>query len=347
MEYGKLGQTDIQVSKICLGTMTFGEQNTEAESHAQMDYALDQGVNFFDTAEMYPVPSRQETQGTTERIIGTWFASRKNRDKVVLASKVTGPGASFKYLRDPLDFSPGQIRAALEQNLDRLQTDYIDLYQLHWPERTMNMFGKRGYEHNPSDPWQDNFLEVIQTMDALIREGKIRHWGVSNEAPWGLMRVLHLADLHGLPRPATIQNPYNLLNRLFEVGLAEIAVREQVGLLAYSPLAFAILTGKYDWDGTDISRSRLTLFKQYTRYSSESSREAAKAYNQIALDFGLSPAQMALAFINSRPFLTGNIIGATTMEQLKENISSIDITLNAEVLQAIEAVYRRIPDPAC
>jgi len=347
MEYSVLGQTSLRVSKICLGTMTFGEQNTEAEGHWQMDYALDQGVNFFDTAEMYPVPSRQETQGTTERIIGSWFASRGNRDRVILASKATGPGASFRYLRDPLDFSPRQIRAALEGNLQRLQTDYIDIYQLHWPERQMNMFGVRGYPAEKQDHWQDNFLEVLQTMDALIKEGKIRHWGVSNEAAWGVMRILHLAEIHGLPKPVTIQNPYNLLNRTYEIGLAEVSMREAVGLLAYSPLAFGVLSGKYDEQGADLSRARLTLFKQYTRYNAGGAQAAAREYVQIARQAGLRPVQMALAFVHSRPFLTSNIIGATTMEQLEENIASIHTVLSPEVLQAIEEVQRRMPDPSC
>lgn len=346
MEYNVLGRTSLRVSKICLGTMTFGEQNTEVEGHLQMDYALDQGVNFFDTAEMYPVPSRQATQGSTERIIGSWFASRGNRDKVILASKATGPGAAFTYLRDPLDFSPRQIRAALEGNLSRLQTDYIDIYQLHWPERQMNMFGVRGYRGG-DDAWQDNFLEVLQTMDSLIKEGKIRHWGVSNEVPWGVMRILHLAEVHGLPRPVTIQNPYSLLNRTYEIGLAEVSIREQVGLLAYSPLAFGVLSGKYDDPDQDLSRARLTLFKQYTRYNAGGARDASREYVRIAKEAGLSPSQMALAFVNTRPFLTSNIIGATTMEQLKANIDSIHTVLSPEVLEAIEEVQRRIPDPSC
>lgn len=345
MEYTTLGHTDIRISRICLGTMTFGQQNTEAEGHAQMDYALDQGINFFDTAEMYAVPARRETQGSTERIIGSWFRKRGNRERVVLATKVTGPSPSMGYIRDPLDFSREQIRTALEGSLSRLQTDYADLYQLHWPERKMNMFGKRGYEYDPSDSWEDNFLDVLHTMQELIREGKIRAFGVSNESPWGLMRLLHLSEKHGLPRPVSIQNPYSLLNRLFEVGLAEVAVREQVGLLAYSPLAFGVLSGKYD-RGADVSNSRLTLFHQYTRYSSAQTRQAAREYLQVAERFGLSPAAMALAFVNSRPFLTSNIIGATTLEQLRENIDSIRLELAPEVLEAIEAVHRRIPDPA-
>ncbi|MBK8880548.1 MAG: NADP(H)-dependent aldo-keto reductase [Haliscomenobacter sp.] len=346
MEYTTLGNSGIRVSKICLGTMTFGEQNTEAEGHEQMDYALTQGINFFDTAEMYSVPARKETQGSTERILGTWFRARKNRDKIVLATKITGPSPTFKFLRDPINFSEAQIREALEGSLTRLQTDYVDLYQLHWPERKMNMFGKRGFEYDPSDPWTDNFSDVIRTMDALIREGKIRTWGVSNENSWGLMRMLHLADLLGLPRPVSIQNPYSLLNRLFEVGLAEAAIREQVGLLAYSPMAFGVLSGKYDDPQADISASRLTLFTQYARYSNPSSREAAREYARIAREAGLQPAQMALAFVHSRPFVASNIIGATTMEQLKENIESMHVALAPEVIHAIEEVHRRIPDPA-
>ncbi len=346
MEYVTLGNTGIQVSKICLGTMTFGEQNIETEGHEQMDYALDQGIQFFDTAEMYSVPARKETQGSTERILGTWFRSRKNRDKVVLATKITGPSPTFKFLRDPLNYSEAQIREALEGSLSRLQTDYVDLYQLHWPERKMNMFGKRGFEYDPSDPWTDNFLDVIRVMDALIREGRIRAWGVSNENAWGLMRILHLADLHGLPRPVSIQNPYSLLNRLFEVGLAEASIREQVGLLAYSPMAFGVLSGKYDDQQADVSNSRLTLFKQYSRYSSAPSREAAREYARIAKEAGLRPSQMALAFVNRQPFVTSNIIGATTMAQLKENIESIHVSLSPDVLRAIEETHRRIPDPA-
>lgn len=346
MEYATLGNSGIQVSKICLGTMTFGEQNTEAEGHEQMDYALSQGIHFFDTAEMYSVPARKETQGSTERILGTWFRSRKNRDQIVLATKITGPSPTFQFLRDPLNYSAAQIREALEGSLTRLQTDYVDLYQLHWPERKMNMFGKRGFEYDPSDSWTDNFHDVIRTMDALIREGKIRTWGVSNENPWGLMRMLHLADLHGLPRPVSIQNPYSLLNRLFEVGLAEVSIREQAGLLAYSPMAFGVLSGKYDDEQADVSASRLTLFKQYGRYSGASTREAAREYVRIAKEAGLLPSQMALAFVNSRPFVTSNIIGATTMPQLKENIESIRVALSPDVLRAIEDVYSRIPDPA-
>lgn len=348
MQYSTLGQTDLKVSKICLGTMTFGEQNTEADGHAQLDYALSRGVNFIDTAEMYPVPGRAETQGATERIIGTWLTARKNRDQVILATKIIGPAAAFPYVRPTLDFKPASIRAAVETSLQRLQTDYIDLYQLHWPERRSNMFGIRGYPADPNDPWQDNMLEVLHTMQELVDAGKIRHFGVSNETPWGLQRFIHLAEIHGLPRCVSIQNPYSLLNRLFEIGLSEVAIREHAGLLAYSPLAFGVLSGKYE-KGTADDRSRLVLFgsnNRLVRYNGAVTRKATAAYVRIAEEHGLSPAQMALAFVNTRPFVTSNIIGATTLEQLKENIDSIDVTLSKEVQQAIEAVHREMPDPA-
>ncbi len=345
MQYDTLGNTDLKVSKICLGTMTYGEQNTEAEGHEQMDYALERGINFFDTAEMYSIPPRPETQGSTERIIGTWLKKRKNRDQVIIASKVVGPSRAMLHIRNPLHINREQILQAIDGNLERLQTDYIDLYQLHWPERKTNFFGKRGYVHDPDDPWADNFLEVLETLDELAKAGKIRYWGVSNETPWGLMRFLHLSDMHGLARCMSIQNPYNLLNRTFEVGLAEIAIREQVGLLAYSPLAFGTLSGKY-LRKVDRPENRLNKFKQYTRYDSEQSQLAIAEYLKIADEHGLSLTQMALAYVNTRPFVTSNIIGATTMAQLQENIDSIDIKLSESVLQAIESVHQIIPNPA-
>ncbi|MEY4135626.1 MAG: NADP(H)-dependent aldo-keto reductase [Saprospiraceae bacterium] len=345
MQYVKLGNSSLSVSRICLGTMTFGQQNTEAEGHEQMDYAFGEGINFFDTAEMYPIPSRKETQGSTETIIGTWMKQRGVRDKIVLASKITGPSPAMLHIRSPLDFSGKHIREALEASLARLQTDYIDLYQLHWPERRMNMFGKRGFEYDPSDPWQDNFAEVLGVLQDLIRAGKIRYIGLSNEAPWGVMRVLHLSETLGLPRPVSIQNPYSLLNRLFEVGLAEISLREQVGLLAYSPLAFGVLSGKYI-RGSAAPTARLHLFRQYARYSGETAQAATSEYLRVADEFGFTPARMALAFVNSRPFVTSNIIGATTMEQLRENIASIHTSLSPGVLEAIESIHRRMPDPS-
>lgn len=346
MQYRQLGKTELQVSAICLGTMTFGEQNTEAEGHAQMDYALERGINFFDTAEMYSVPSRKETQGSTERIIGTWFKKTGNRDKIILASKVTGPFGLYQLERGPFDFSREQINAALEGSLQRLQTDYIDLYQLHWPERKMNMFGKRGFAYDPNDPWVDNFNEVLHALDELVKAGKIRHVGLSNEVPWGLMRFLQESERHNLTRVVSIQNPYNLLNRLFEVGLAEMAIREKVGLLAYSPLGFGRLSGKFNRPGEDLSKARINLFKQYARYNSPQCLEAVEKYLHIAENHGLSLTQLALGFVNSRPFLTSNIIGATTLAQLKENIDSIEVNLSEEVLKEIEAVHAAIPDPA-
>jgi aryl-alcohol dehydrogenase-like predicted oxidoreductase len=345
MQYTTLGTTEIEVSKICLGTMTYGEQNTKAEAHEQLDYAVDQGINFIDTAEMYSVPSRAETQGSTETILGKWLKQENNRQKVVLATKVTGPSANMTYIRNPLRFTPGQIKLALEGSLKRLNTDYVDLYQLHWPERNANCFGQRGYKHDPDEGWTDNLLEILQTINSLINEGKIRYFGISNETPWGVMRYLQLAQQYDLPRAVSIQNPYSLLNRTFEVGLAEVAMREQCGLLAYSPLAFGLLSGKYH-RAADQARDRLNSFKQMSRYSSKQSYEATARYLAIAEKHGLSLTQMALAFVNQQPFVTSNIIGATTMEQLKENVESIDVHLSEEVFQAIEEVHETIPNPA-
>ena len=345
MLYTTLGNTDLKVSKICLGTMTFGEQNTEAEGHEQLDYALEQGINFIDTAELYAVPSNENNQGNTERIIGSWINARKNRDQFVLATKITGPSAGLKYIRNPLRFNREQITTAIEQSLQRLQTDYVDLYQLHWPERRTNFFGKRGYKHSASDPWENNFLSILEIMQDLVKEGKIRHFGVSNETPWGMMNYLQLAEKHNLPRCRSIQNAYSLLNRSFEVGLAEIAVREQAGLLAYSPMAFGRLSGKYN-KGTDRPDARLNKFKVMSRYNKDTSLRATAAYLKIAEENGLSLAQMALAFVNQQAFVTSNIIGATNIAQLKENISSIEVTLSKEILKAIDEVQELIPNPA-
>lgn len=345
MQYAELGRTGIEVSKICLGTMTYGEQNNRREAYEQIEYALEQGVNFIDTAEMYSVPSRKETKGETERILGEWLRYTPNRNRVVLATKVTGPSASMTYIRNPLRFTPGQIRAAVEGSLKRLQTEYIDLYQLHWPERNTNCFGQRGYKHNPDEEWKDNVFEVLRTMGRLVDEGKIRFFGLSNETPWGTMRFLQAAEMEDLPRSISIQNPYSLLNRTFEVGLAEVAMREKCGLLAYSPLAFGLLSGKYH-RGEAQSRDRLNRYKQMSRYSSQQSYNATEKYLALAQEHGLSLTQMALAFINQQPFVTSNIIGATTMEQLKENIGSADVELPAELMQAIEAVHEAIPNPA-
>ena len=344
MKYTTLPNTDIQVSKICLGTMTFGQQNTEAEGHAQMDYALEQGVNFFDTAEMYSVPARQETYGSTERILGTWFQKTGNRDKVVLASKIAGPNPNFTYMREKNDFSPASIQYALDKSLERLQTDYIDLYQLHWPERKTNFFGQRGFKVQ-DDAWEDNIHAVLETLNGFIQQGKIKHIGLSNETPWGIMRFLEESKYHNLPRIKTVQNPYSLLNRLYENGSAEIGIRENVGLLAYSPMAFGVLSSKF-LTGEAHPNARINLFPQFSRYNSEQSAAATRLYNEIAQQNGLTLTQLALAFIEQQPFVTSTIIGATTTEQLKENIDTINVTLSEELLQAIDGVQAKIPDPA-
>ena len=344
MKYNNLGNTDIKVSEICLGTMIFGEQNSEAEGHEQMSYALDKGINFIDTAELYSVPGRKETQGGTETIVGSWLKHQKRED-VVLATKCTGPSAGFKYIRENLNFSKEHLEIALEGSLKRLQTDYVDLYQLHWPERKANFFGKLGYVHDQEDQWQDNICEVLETLDKFVQSGKVRNVGISNETAWGTMKFLGYSDTKNLPRVQSVQNPYNLLNRSYEVGLAEVSMREDVSLLAYSPLAFGLLSGKY-LDGQKPSKSRFALFPQLARYNSEQCFEASKAYNKIAEHHGISLAQLSLAFVNQQPFVASNIIGATTMEQLKENISSQDIVLGHEALSQIEEVHKMYTYPA-
>ena len=344
MKYTTLPNTDIKVSKICLGTMTFGQQNTEADGHAQMDYALEKGVNFFDTAEMYSVPARQETYGSTEKILGTWFKKSGKREEVVLASKIAGPNPNFTYMRETNDFSPASIQFALDQSLQRLQTDYIDVYQLHWPERKTNYFGQRGFKVQ-DDAWEDNIHNVLETLDGFVKEGKIKHIGLSNENPWGIMRFLEESKYNNLPRIKTIQNPYSLLNRLFENGSSEICMRENVGLLAYSPMAFGVLSGKF-LTGENHPNARIKLFPQYSRYNSEQCTEATRLYQEIAKKNGLTLTELSLAFIEQQPFLTSTIIGATTMEQLKENIDSITVSLSDEILKAIDEVQAAIPDPA-
>jgi aryl-alcohol dehydrogenase-like predicted oxidoreductase len=345
MQKRRLGRTDLEVSALCLGTMTFGEQNTEEEAHAQLDRALEAGINFIDTAEMYPVPPMAETQGRTEQYIGNWLAARRCRDGVILATKVAGPAAWLSYLRDGrtrLDRS--NIEAALDASLRRLRTDYVDLYQLHWPDRETNYFGQLGYRH----PAEDHCVPLLTTLEVLgdlVAAGKVRHIGLSNETPWGTMRMLQLAEARGLPRPMSIQNPYNLLNRTFEIGLAEIAIREKCGLLAYSPMAFGVLSGKY-LDGARPPGARLTLFERFDRYSNPQAQSAAAQYVALARRHGLDPAQMALAWVTSRPFVTSNIIGATTMEQLEADVGSIGLELSDEVVEKIEEIHARQPNPS-
>ncbi|MFP4279905.1 MAG: NADP(H)-dependent aldo-keto reductase [Halochromatium sp.] len=345
MNQRPLGKTDLWVSELCLGTMTFGEQNSEAEAFAQLDRAVDAGINFIDTAEIYPVPPRAETQGATERFIGNWLAERGGRERLIIASKVAGPGDWIDYLRMPgRRLDRANIEAAVDASLARLRTDYLDLYQLHWPDRETNYFGQLGY----SQPARDDSVPLLETLEVLgdlVRAGKIRHVGLSNETPWGTMRMLALAETHGLPRMVSIQNPYSLLNRSFEVGLAEVAIRERCGLLAYSPLAFGMLSGKY-LDGARPAGARLTLFSRFDRYSSAQAEWATAEYCAIARRHGLDPAQMALAFVTSRPFVTSNIIGATTLEQLESNLGSVALRLSQEVLDEIEAVHRRQPNPS-
>jgi len=345
MKYTRLPNTNIRVSKICLGTMTWGRQNSEEQGYEQMSYALDQGVNFFDTAELYPIPAKKELYAVTEEIIGNWFKKTGNRDKVVLASKIAGPGDYTKHIRTT-GFSRDAIITAVEGSLKRLQTDYIDLYQLHWPERNTNFFGQRGYNADKPDFWEDNIHQILETLRDLVKEGKIREVGLSNENPWGVMRFLEESKVHdNLPRMISIQNPYNLLNRLFEVGLSEISIREKVGLLPYSPLGFGVLSGKY-LGGKKPRKGRVTLFPNYDRYSNDKSVEATQKYFDLATEHGLSLTQMSLAFVNTRAFVTSNIIGATTMEQLKENIASIYIDLSDEVQQGIADIHNEIPNPA-
>jgi aryl-alcohol dehydrogenase-like predicted oxidoreductase len=345
MKYTTLPNTNIKVSKICLGTMTWGNQNTEAEGHAQLDYALDQGVNFIDTAEMYPVPASPETQGKTSKIIGTWFKKTGNRDKVILASKIVGRPSDYTAHIRTTSLSSDSIKEAINNELTRLQTDYIDLYQIHWPERETNTFGVRDYKHNPNDAWKDNFNEVLHALNEQIKAGKIRNIGMSNEKAWGSMRYIEESRNHNLPRMITIQNAYSLINRVFEGDMAEVSLRENIGLLAYSPMAFGVLSGKYI-KGIEEENARLKLFPRFARYSSEQSTEAAKQYLKIGEDNGMTLAQMSLAFVTQQPFVTSNIIGATNLEQLKENIGSIELTLSQEVLEQINQVHNVIPNPA-
>ena len=344
MQYHQLGNTDIDVSVICLGTMTWGEQNTQTQAFEQMDYALDQGVNFFDTAELYAIPPRAETCGATETIIGHWFKQSGKRNQVVLASKVCGPTGWCPHIRDGQSrLDAKNILTACEGSLKRLQTDYLDIYQVHWPDRNTNFFGKLGYTPE-DDAYATPIEETLEALNLLVQQGKVRHIGISNETPWGAMHYLRLAEAKELPRIVSIQNPYSLLNRTFEIGLAEIACREQTGLLAYSPLAFGTLSGKY-LNGTKPANGRITLFPDYTRYTNPQGQAATAAYVQLAHEHNLDPAQMALAFVCSRPFLTSVITGATTMQQLQNNIASMDVPLSDELMAAIQDIHTCHPNP--
>ncbi|MFO1147126.1 MAG: aldo/keto reductase [Alsobacter sp.] len=347
MQRRPLGRTGLEVSLICLGTMTWGQQNTEAQGHEQMDYALDRGVNFFDTAELYSIPPAPDTQGSTERIIGSWFASRKSRDKVILASKVVGRTA-MTWFRDgkiPGELNRAQMTEALDKSLSRLRTDYIDLYQLHWPDRATpwganpTVFRTADYV-GPEHPIE----QILDVLGDFVKSGKVRHVGLSNESAWGTMRFVEASQTRGLPRVASIQNAYSLLNRTFEVALAEIAMREQVGLLAYSPLAQGALSGKYLF-GARPEGARRTLFNRGQRYETVGADAAIEKYVALAREFGLDPAQMALAFVNSRPFLTSTIIGATSMAQLESNLGSLDVSITPELETKINEIHQQHCNP--
>lgn len=348
MQFKPLANTGILLPEICLGTMTFGEQNTQADAFQQLDYALERGLNFWDTAEMYPVPPKPETQGSTERIIGNWIAERGGRDKLFLASKIAGPSQGGSHIRDgQTKFVASEIESALDQSLTRLQTDYIDLYQLHWPQRPTNFFGKLGYgnaEAN-SDQTVTSLEETLIALSNEIKKGRIRYIGLSNETPWGTLKFLHLAEKLGLEKFVSVQNPYSLLNRTYEIGMSEIAHYEGVGLLAYSPLAFGYLTGKFR-NGARPANARVTLFSRFSRYSNLESEWATEQYAQLAEKHGLTLTQLALAFIKQQFFVTSTIIGATNLDQLKENIDAFDVNLSEEVLKGIEEIHRQQPNPA-
>lgn len=343
MQYQYIPNTDLNVSRVCLGTMTFGEQNSEADAHDQLDFAIQKGINFIDTAEMYPIAAKQETLGLTEKYIGSWFKKFGRRHELVLATKIAGPNRGMEYIRQPLTFSKKNIQEAVEQSLKNLQTDYIDLYQMHWPERVMNMFGQRGVQEIDT-AWEDSIFDVLTTFQTLIKEGKIKYIGVSNENPWGVMRYLMESEKHGLPRIVTIQNPFSLLNRLYEVGLSEIGMREQIGLLAYSPLGFGYLSGKH-LNGI-IPDSRIGKFPQFTRYTNENCFKATTLYQELAHDNQLTLAQMAIAFVNQQKFVTSTIIGATNLKQLSENLKGNQIVLSTEMISEINRIHELIPNPA-
>lgn len=348
MQFKPLAHTGILVPEICLGTMTFGEQNTQAEAFEQLDYALERGLNFWDTAEMYPVPPKPETQGSTETIIGNWIAARGGRDKLILASKIAGPSQGGSHIRDgQTKFIASEIESALDHSLQRLQTDYLDLYQLHWPQRPTNFFGKLGYGNAEANSTQTitNLEETLVALSHEVKKGRIRSIGLSNETPWGTLKFLQLAEKHGLEKIVSVQNPYSLLNRTYEIGLSEIAHYEGVGLLAYSPLAFGYLTGKFR-HGARPANARVTLFSRFSRYSNAESEWATEQYAQLAEQHGLTLTQLALAFIKQQFFVTSTIIGATNLDQLKENIDAFEVNLSEDILKGIEAIHRQQPNPA-
>ena len=344
MKFKKLGNTDLDVSLICLGTMTWGTQNTEKEAFEQMDYAVGQEINFFDTAELYSVPPNSESYGKTEKMIGNWFQKRKNREKIILASKVAGPGCD--WIRDGKNsFDEKNIGLAIDGSLKRLQTDYIDLYQLHWPERSTNTFGRRDYVHRENEREWNSFESILQALQKFIKKGKIRYIGISNETPFGLSKYLEISKNKNLPRMMSVQNPYSLVNRTYEVGMSEISIREKCGLLVYYPLAAGALSGKYR-NNQMPKNARMTLFKGWERMINPLAMKAYDEYYKLAKESSLTMVQLAQAFVNSRPFVTSNIIGATTMDQLKENINSINIELTEEILDKINKIHDNNPNPS-
>ena len=350
MKYKKLGNTDINVSLICLGTMTWGEQNTEAEAHQQLDYAIETGINFIDTAEMYPIPVVDiKKQGLTEKYIGTWLKNRKDREQLIIATKAAGPGDFSQHIRKGPKFTKNHLVKALHDSLRRLQTDYVDLYQMHWPERATNYFGKLGYVHQNDDAITD-FQEVLEVLQGFIQEGKIRCIGISNETPWGMMKYLEHSAKCNLPKIVSIQNPYNLVNRNYEIGLSEMGIREKVGLLAYSPLAGGLLSGKYFGEENSEEGSRYNKWSSsltlISRYSHINTKSAIEAYIKLASKYGINLSQMSLAYVHSRDFLTSTIIGATKMSHLKDNIKSVDVELDDDLLKEIETIHLQYPNPA-
>jgi len=344
MKFRKLGTTNIDVSLICLGTMTWGTQNTEKDAFEQMDYAVSQGINFFDTAEIYSVPPTSDSYGKTEVMIGNWFKKRKNRDKIILASKVAGPGCDW-IRGGGNNFDEKKIGEAIDGSLKRLKTDYIDLYQLHWPERSTNFFGRRDYLFNNKEGNWNSFESILEALEKYIKSGKIRHIGMSNETPYGLSRYLEISKNKGAPRMMSVQNPYNLVNRTYEIGMSEISIREKCGLLVYYPLAAGGLSGKYR-NGKMPKNSRMALFKGWERHLNPLAMKAYDKYFKLAKDFNLTMVQLAQAFVNSRPFVTSNIIGATTMDQLKENVESIDIEFTDEMMDKVNEIHNNNPNPS-
>jgi len=344
MKFKKLGTTDLDVSLICLGTMTWGTQNTEKDAFEQMDYSLESGINFFDTAELYSVPPNSESYGKTETMIGNWFEKRKNREKIILATKVAGPGCNW-IRGGGNNFNEKSIGEAINGSLKRLKTDYIDLYQLHWPERSTNFFGRRDYTLDSEEGNWNSFESVLKALEKFIKSGKIRYIGMSNETPYGLSKYIELSKNKNLPRMMSVQNPYNLVNRTYEIGMSEISIREKCGLLVYYPLATGALSGKYR-NGQMPKNSRQALFKGWERHLNPLAMNAYEEYHKLAKEYNMTMAQLAQAFVNSRPFVTSNIIGATTMDQLKENIDSVNIELSDEIIKKINVIHNNNPNPS-